>query len=87
MFSTSMVEELGKRNLWPFLVVQWVRLHALNAGGAGSIPGLVIKISHATKHGQYKILKKERRNLGEFLGGLVVTISDFLCRDLGSVPG
>ena len=46
-------------------MVQWLRLHALNAGGTGSIPGLVIKILHATKHGQYKILKKERRNFGE----------------------
>ena len=29
------------------LVVQWLRLHALNAGGPGSIPGQGTKIPHA----------------------------------------
>ena len=28
-------------------MVQWLRLHALNAGGLGSIPGVGIKSSHA----------------------------------------
>ena len=36
------------------LVVQWLRLHASNAGDAGSIPGLGNKIPHATGHGQKK---------------------------------
>ena len=29
------------------LVVQWLRLHASSAGGAGSIPGWGTKIPHA----------------------------------------
>ena len=29
----------SKMWLWEFLVVQWLRLHAPNAGGPGSIPG------------------------------------------------
>ena len=29
------------------LVVQWLRLHALNAGGLGLIPSQGIKIPHA----------------------------------------
>ena len=36
------------------LVVQWLRLHASNAGDAGSIPGLGNKIPHATGHSQKK---------------------------------
>ena len=35
-----------------FLVVQWLRLHASNAGGAGSIPGRGAKSQHAARHGQ-----------------------------------
>ena len=31
------------------LVVQWLRLHASNAGGMGSIPGQEIKIPHASR--------------------------------------
>ena len=29
------------------MVVQWLRLHAITAGGRGSIPGLETKIPHA----------------------------------------
>ena len=29
------------------LVVEWLRLHASNAGGAGSVPGLGTRIPHA----------------------------------------
>ena len=36
------------------LAVQWLRLHASNAGGAGSIPSPVTKIPHAMWHGQKK---------------------------------
>jgi len=40
-----------ERQLWDetFLVVQWIRLHAPNAGGLGSIPGQGTKISCATQ--------------------------------------
>ena len=34
---------------WDFLVVQWFRLHAPNAGGSGSIPGQGTKIPLVTK--------------------------------------
>ena len=34
------------------LVVQWLRLGASTAGGAGSIPGPGTKISHAAWYGQ-----------------------------------
>ena len=37
------------------LVVQWLRLHASNAGGTGSIPGWGTKIPHALWSGQKKI--------------------------------
>ena len=33
-------------------MVQWLRLHAANAGGAGSIPGWGTRIPHAVRHGQ-----------------------------------
>ena len=39
------------------LAVQWLRLRASNAGGAGSIPGWGTRIPHAAQHGK-KILKK-----------------------------
>ena len=35
-------------------VVQWLRLHASNAGGVGSIPGQGTKIPHASQCGQIK---------------------------------
>ena len=34
------------------LAVQWLRLHASNAGGTGSIPGQGTKIPHAAWQGQ-----------------------------------
>ena len=43
-----------------FPVVQWLRLCASNAGGAGSIPGQGTKIPHASWHGQK--LKKKKKN-------------------------
>ena len=43
---------------WTSLAVQWLRLPAFTAGGAGSIPGWGTKVPHATKHGQ-KIKKKK----------------------------
>ena len=41
------------------LVVQWLRLHAANAGGTGSIPGGGTKIPHAAWCGQ-KVKKKKK---------------------------
>ena len=35
-------------------VAQWLRLHASNAGGVGSIPGWGTKILHAPRCGQKK---------------------------------
>ena len=47
------------------LMVQWLQLHAPNAGGMGSIPGWGTKIPHATQHGQKKKRnKKEERKEG-----------------------
>ena len=36
------------------LAIQWLGLHALNAGGAGSIPDEGTKILHATRSSQKK---------------------------------
>ena len=36
-------------------MVQWLRLHALNAGDTGSNPGLGTKIPYAIEHSQNKI--------------------------------
>ena len=49
----SKVREMGVKNgtLWTSLVVQWLRLHASAAGGAGSAPGQDTKISHAAHVG------------------------------------
>ena len=41
-------------NLGTTLEVQWLRLHASTAGGAGSIPGQGTKITHAARHSQKK---------------------------------
>ena len=41
------------------LEVQWLWLHAPNAGGTGSIPGCGTKIPHAIPRGQKKKKKKE----------------------------
>ena len=39
------------------LVVQWLRFHTFNVGGAGLIPGQGTKIPHAVQHGGKKKLK------------------------------
>ena len=44
--------------------VQWLRLHASNAGAAGLIPGWETKIPHVMQHGQ-KIKKRERKKQRE----------------------
>ena len=44
------------------LVVQWLRLRALNAGGTGSIPGWGTKIPHAAQRGQNKQTNKKNYN-------------------------
>ena len=43
------------------LAVQWLRLSAANAGGAGSSPGWGTKIPHATQQGQKKPHKKQNK--------------------------
>ena len=45
---------------WTSLAVQWLRLRASTAGGAGSIPGLGNKILHAARCG---LKKKKKRSL------------------------
>ena len=57
------------------LAVQWLRLHASNAGGEGSTPGQGTKIPHATWRGQ--ILKKI---ILDFPGSPVVKTLRFHCR-------
>ena len=39
-------------------MVQWLRLHAFNAGDKGSVPGLGIKIPHDAQCSQKKKKKK-----------------------------
>ena len=41
-----------KDSLGISLVVQWLRLHILNAGATGSIPGWGTKVPHASWHSQ-----------------------------------
>ena len=47
-------------------MVQWLRLRAFTAEGAGSIPGQETKIPQAVWHGQkkkvYKYITQEQRN-------------------------
>ena len=45
-------------------MVQWLRLHAPNAGGTGLIPDWGHSISHAAQHGQKKV---RGHTLGIFL--------------------
>ena len=47
-----------KKSTGTSLAILWLRLHASNAGGMGSIPGQGIKIPHAVQHGQ-EIKKKK----------------------------
>ena len=44
------------------LAVQWLRLCASTAGGAGSIPGRGTKIPHAAGHSRKIFLKKQPKN-------------------------
>ena len=54
------------------LVVQWLRLHASNAGGAGSIPGRGTKIPHTAWHGpKIKKTKKTTKQSTVSLGSPV----------------
>ena len=62
----------GKDRIWPeenqqfclgtSLTVQWLRLHASNAGTAGSNPGRATKIPHAAWRGQIKQRNKQTKN-------------------------
>ena len=49
---------LKNKVLATFLAVQWLRLHASNAGGVGSIPCQGTKIPHAVWRGGKKIKNK-----------------------------
>ena len=54
--------ESKNQNKWgTSLVVQWLRIHAPNAGGTGSVPGWGIKIPHAAQHGQKIIITKQKQ--------------------------
>ena len=50
------------------LAVQWLRLHASNAVGLGSIPGQGTKIPHAVWHGQKK--ERTQRASGYYLSAV-----------------
>ena len=54
---------IKKKKLGTSLVVQWLRLHASNAGGAGSLPGWGTKIPHAPQHGSAKKKRNENSNV------------------------
>ena len=45
-----------------FLVVQWLRLRASNAGAVGSIPSWGTKILHAEQYSQENKLKKKNHH-------------------------
>ena len=51
-FEKSLKKNLFKKVGGTSLVVQWLGLHASNAGGVGSVPGRRTKIPHATWHSQ-----------------------------------
>ena len=42
------------------LVVQWLRLHASNAGGVGSVPGWGTEIPYAMGYGKKKAWSNEK---------------------------
>ena len=50
-----------KKSTGTSLAILWLRLHASNAGGMGSIPGRGNKIPQATQHGKKKRGGKKRR--------------------------
>ena len=72
----------------PSLGIQWLRLHAFTAGGAGFIPGEGIKILHACctakKPNKIKILFYKSRAVPWWPS---VRILGFHCCYLGSIPG
>ena len=43
-------------------MVQWLRLHAPNAGGMGLIPGRGTKIPYVVGMGKIKFKKKKKKN-------------------------
>ena len=57
-----------KRNTFgTFLVVQWLRLHASNAGGTGSIPSWGTKIPHVMRP---KDKERKKKEIPRVLGAL-----------------
>ena len=49
------------------MAVQWLRLHASRAGGAGSIPGWGSRILHAVQCSQNVIKKKKKKELEDYI--------------------
>jgi hypothetical protein len=64
---------INRRNTWASLVVQWLRLHAPNAGDLGSISSQGTKIPHAVWHGW----KKRRKSC--FLMGHPCRMCSWVC--------
>ena len=54
-----------------FLVVQWLRLYAPNAGGLGSIPGQGIKFHTQLKVCMPQLKEKEKRSQAQSEGPVV----------------
>ena len=52
---------LLKRTIGTCLVVQWLKVHAPNAGGTTSVPGWGTKILHAKWYSLKKKKKKDNR--------------------------
>ena len=83
-------------------MVQWLRLHATNAGDSNSIPDWGTKIPHAVWYGQKKekkrigslvkfhLIKKDLMLKKEFPGGIVGKEPACQCRrhkTCSSIPG
>ena len=70
------------------LAVQWLRLRASTAGGAGLIPGQGTKIPHAVWHSQKKkFFFNFKKWGGGFPGGAVVKNLPANAGDMGSSLG
>ena len=55
MVTEAILEEadhISRKQAGTSLAVRWLKLHALNAGGTGLIPGRETKILHTTQHGK-----------------------------------
>ena len=61
-----MVKKYVKTAVGTSLVVQWLRLRASNAGGAGSIPGWGTTVPHAVRLGPPKKIFKKMQYIWTF---------------------